>query len=159
MYSLRFDKPSDGNYKPLIKVLKQRSTKFFTCIEKPDTDNEHTHSYVESNFSISTIRKDIQKILLSKGNAAYSLKSCKESYEKAQRYTVKGTTDDTKEFKLLAKKGFTLKQIKQFNENYWIANAKAKKKGTKRTTKSEDQKRNQKFRNTNNEIKKQEINK
>lgn len=128
MYSLRFDKPSDGNYKPLIKVLKQRSTKFFTCVEKPDTDHEHTHSYVESKFSISTLRKDVQKILLSKGNAAYSLKSCKDSYEKAQCYTAKGTDKNVKEFKIIAKKGFTTKDIDQFNKNYWIVNAKAKKK-------------------------------
>ena len=123
MYSMRLDRLAVTGYNKLIDILNKRCSKYLSCIEKKDTSDEHVHVMLKSKWGLSTLRKDIQKILIVTGNKAYSLKvvkyknTTKTNYKSGKAYTCKGT--EPAKFILLQKKGYTSKQIKKYNKRYW----------------------------------------
>lgn len=129
---MRLDRSAVSGYTKLVDILNKRCIKYLSCIEKQDTPDEHIHAMMRSKFGISTLRKDIQNILIKKGNKAYSLKVVKyksttnNNYQRGKAYTCKGTAPG--QFVLLSKKGYTLKQINKYNNNYWNEYSALKKK-------------------------------
>lgn len=130
-FALRFDKnPSDPKYALLFTVLKKRGSFFVVCRENSGEPGEHTHAMIMSKVGESTLRKDIQKIIVAKGNKSYSLKQVKskERWEGGLRYTCKGK--DCDDYDCIFRYKCTEEDTTKWNHQYWAQNAKCTQKAS-----------------------------
>lgn len=122
MFSIRFfNKFQKGN--GFLKFVNDYCVSCCSTIEKEDTNEEHIHAIIKSNFCKSTLRKNFLKLVVNgNGNKVYSIKKC-DTPEKALRYICK-----EKPPKKYILKGYTENDIKQFHVDYWNENNRLKKK-------------------------------
>lgn len=78
-YKLRLDHSDEHDLNSVLTMLEQYTSSYCYCIEKPETDNEHYHFYLEMTCHPTTLRVKIKQMGYS-GNASYSLKQAEERY-------------------------------------------------------------------------------
>lgn len=127
-FALRIDATALKKFQQLNDLLTIRCYKVIASLENTGKTNEHAHYMIQTIFSLSTIRKDIQNLIVSKGNKSYSLKQNKdkEHYKTGKRYIMKGTAKN--KYLILMIKGYTLKQAKKYNNEYWVKFSRLKQK-------------------------------
>lgn len=86
-FHIRIDKNSLKGYTALEEWVQQNCEEHLLSYEEP-VNNPHYQGWIRTLKKDSALRKSLAKILLNKGNAAYSLSKCRER-EKLLQYVCK----------------------------------------------------------------------
>lgn len=82
-YHLRIDKSALKCFEDLESWVKDNGQHWLISYEEP-VDNPHYQGYIRTLKKDSALRKSLTKILLSRGNKAYSLSKCRDTEELLQ---------------------------------------------------------------------------
>lgn len=117
------------NMDSLLAELCDKSSLFYTCLEKELTEDEHVHCMMQTKLCDKSVRRIVVKHRdsLIKGNATFSVSKANtirphRTWQKGLNYCSKAPTSEDFPI-ILTTKGYTLDDTKTFHENYWKVNA------------------------------------